>query len=956
MKSFPKIKYIVIPYLILTVLHIIMAIPLSVPVVWPDEYIFIFFSQFIAGTATLPDLQNSNTIGSYGYSILIAPLSLLFKDPSSLYRAIIVLNSIIGSSLYIALFLFLSKILKAESGESAVIAFVSCLYPAFIIQTNVAYTSGITPAIFTFTVLSFYNLLKNKTLLSSIIFSLMCGLLSIIHVRFIPVIITSLVLVGYLIYLKKLQFVHLLAIIFILSLFSVFHFEFDKIIFTGFENINAKVLLTAQLIEIFEVTILIFYVYLTIFFIIKQHYLYLISSICGIITGLFFSTQEFSSLLLLVLVSYLILLKIKDRVTVKEIFKNLAVFILLFLITAFVFSNPDHAGTISYRITNWLINSLGTIYYGAFATHLLLLIGFALLFLELTESGLITRSTPISEDGYISETTTRFYIRKLLNEPEKAALFFYVITSIFLFLITKTTFEYSSDFYRADLLFFGRYIEAFFPPLIAYSFFKLKTINLKKFFFAATLSMLIFILITYILILKYGNMIYSEIDFRSCISFFSLRAPLGNINIILYSLFALVISNIILLLIRFKAYLAIFFSGVVFLAFSAFTYYYVIIYHQNEKLSRTRILDLLEELPDSVNIYYDNSLINEFSNNAFGYMFQMPGRKFSLINTDKSIIKKAVIFGGKYDYMDSYSSNAILLQIEQSGEDYLWLNPDFPSKINYKKFMPSYSDVPLLKDYIGGVSRKRFTGNYNISEHSFIRLPWKESDSNIVLNFAVYNAYGSSHFMEVKVNGKSVFHDNIRIDSSQYKIYTTIQPGISHIKIEFIDSLAKYDPTTKIQRGIFLIDFNIANLSENYLLNNNEQISENLIEDAAKNIKLKIRGNYDLSKMPMTPNGEIKIPIVIENIGTKNIYFNGKYPVYLTYSWLSFVFQNTESVCEIPISLSGLLKPGEETNAFIKVKNPKNKGKYFLKFDLIQKGQGLLDKGNSISQPILFKI
>lgn len=133
---------------------------------------------------------------SYGYSIILTPLFLIFDDPIVMYKVSILLNAIM---LYCSFLLCydISKKLSRDTNRTVLIliSFVISMYPAYIVQTNVAWCESA----LIFFVWLLVRLLMSINDKSKQVTLLVLGMLSfyiyIIHQRAIGIVISSIIVV-----------------------------------------------------------------------------------------------------------------------------------------------------------------------------------------------------------------------------------------------------------------------------------------------------------------------------------------------------------------------------------------------------------------------------------------------------------------------------------------------------------------------------------------------------------------------------------------------------------------------------------------------------------------------------------------------------------------------------------------------------------------------------------------
>ena len=129
---------VIIPFLLLVIIHILMASQIKVPIVWPDEYFHVFYAKSFLGWFVTFPLPKVGFLGSFGYSMLISPIIAIMQTPENYFTSILYFNSIISSSLYIGLYFFIKKLLNSDNFNSFLISFVISLYPAYLLQSNTA--------------------------------------------------------------------------------------------------------------------------------------------------------------------------------------------------------------------------------------------------------------------------------------------------------------------------------------------------------------------------------------------------------------------------------------------------------------------------------------------------------------------------------------------------------------------------------------------------------------------------------------------------------------------------------------------------------------------------------------------------------------------------------------------------------------------------------------------------
>jgi len=210
----------------LVLLHVVLTIKMQYPNIW-DEFGYLGRARYLAGAAHLP-----HNIGPYhfGYSLFLVPSFWLFSDPYYIYKAVLITNSLMISTLYFPLYYIMHSLLDNEKRLSALIAFVCCLYPAFLLQSNLAWSESAFIPIYASFIASFGTFIKRKSYSTLFLFSSFCGFLYTIHPRALPILPIAICYMCFLAALKEirkyqlLQFILIAAFIFLLTNLIDSHF------------------------------------------------------------------------------------------------------------------------------------------------------------------------------------------------------------------------------------------------------------------------------------------------------------------------------------------------------------------------------------------------------------------------------------------------------------------------------------------------------------------------------------------------------------------------------------------------------------------------------------------------------------------------------------------------------------------------------------------------------------
>ncbi|MCF8082921.1 MAG: hypothetical protein K9M96_07490 [Deltaproteobacteria bacterium] len=205
------------PYLGLVFLHIILGLKMQQPIIFADEVGYLGVARYFAGVSHLPQ---GIQLYHFGYSLFLLPAFWLFSDPISAYRAAIVINSLLLSSLYISIYFLLHRFFECGKKLSFLIAFITCLYPAFLLQSNIAWSENAFIPCFSFFIISFGLLIDKKSYLMALVFGFLTGFLFTIHPRALPILPTVVIYLLVLAFLAKIPKTKI--ILSILVIFTVY--------------------------------------------------------------------------------------------------------------------------------------------------------------------------------------------------------------------------------------------------------------------------------------------------------------------------------------------------------------------------------------------------------------------------------------------------------------------------------------------------------------------------------------------------------------------------------------------------------------------------------------------------------------------------------------------------------------------------------------------------------------
>lgn len=196
------LSFYVMPYLVLLVIHILMGLTMYGPTILPDEFGYLGRARYLSGVA---EIIQGGAFYHFGYSLFLLPSFWLFSDPGHVYKAIMVTNSLLMSSLYFGLFYILRRFLECPKRISCLVAFSCCLYPAFILQSNIAWSENAFIPMYGIFIASIGTLVKKQSWLSVFLFGFSSAFLYTIHPRGLLIIPISIIFLLFLMLTKTLS-------------------------------------------------------------------------------------------------------------------------------------------------------------------------------------------------------------------------------------------------------------------------------------------------------------------------------------------------------------------------------------------------------------------------------------------------------------------------------------------------------------------------------------------------------------------------------------------------------------------------------------------------------------------------------------------------------------------------------------------------------------------------------
>lgn len=935
--NFKKIiLFIVLPYLCIVIFHLILAQQISVPTIWPDEFINIFKAKFLINGEVITKVivPMNELVGTFGYSLLITPLLIFFKEPINAFHSFLIFNSIVGSSIYIATYLFIKTIFNTDYKTPLLISIIVSLYPAYILQTNNIYYDSIAPAIFLFGILTFYYVLKKQNIVTSFLFILLATLIVWINIRLIPFTVISIVFLFYLSIkkqFKKSLFITISILLILLVILGIF--LGDSITF-GISGKNISELKNFfVLLNILQMTLIFFVIYLIFYFFFAKQFILSYFILVGLLTGIFSNNNEL--LFFILPVGFLLSLLFYSKRTERKLWLGVLYSIIVAVALYLAFPKSIGFSEIFSKLLSWVINLSGTLYYALVSSFLLFFFGCVFIYLRLWRQFVNIPDEKEMEENLEREYKKTYTLKRIIAEPSQTALLLMFLASLACLFVSIYPTYYNTE-YRADLLFFGRNIELLFAGILAFALYKIKYSDPKDFVIAIITSTIFFSFFSIIMILSYDNVISSEASYKSFISFFPFRAIIGNINILIFSTFTFIIGMLLIIFFRYKTILTSIILSGIFLFITFFTYKYVDLYTCNEKTNRTKLVDYLNKhFPDITEIDYDINNYKETSQNGLSYAFHLWNKKINFV--DSSAFKTGLIISSPYYGLQDLN-RFVLLAIEHDGKDYLWADRTIIDNNKINELIPSYLDLPLTAKSVGGIAKNGFVDENWINNNAQIIFPVRHTDSVLTI-FILLNS---------STAGKTTLNLNM---NNAIDTIVEIFPGLNKIEMNFTNASIFNYFTIRFNSNLYIdeknnVFYGIQLKSIVAISDNNYKRDKNEIECKTEGNLYKLiiqpRQNIDLSLLQPKTNDSITIPIQIINNSDSIICLN-KDSLLIGYRWKDFIFQKEYSNKLFQLKSSLCIEPNSYKEQLITIYFPKEEKKFFLEFGLSDKRNQFLE-------------
>jgi hypothetical protein len=203
-------------YATLVLLHLAGASFMRYPRSFYDECTYLGFARYFAGVSHVPNLTGGAS-GHFGYALFLVPAFLVAQAFYHQYHAALAINAFLLSSSYFSLYFLLSKLADISRTAAMTIAFVTCLYPSFLIFSNIIATENAFIPVFLLIPVSLLILIEKQTLASSVFAGGAVGATYMVHSRGISVLLGATLLLVLLASMRRLSWLRVALALLIIA-------------------------------------------------------------------------------------------------------------------------------------------------------------------------------------------------------------------------------------------------------------------------------------------------------------------------------------------------------------------------------------------------------------------------------------------------------------------------------------------------------------------------------------------------------------------------------------------------------------------------------------------------------------------------------------------------------------------------------------------------------------------
>jgi hypothetical protein len=260
-------------YILLVVLHVIVVWQQDVPMVTPDEISYIAQARFFAGIDSVPDVlqvmqhelfierfgEIPDTKGwryyHFGYPLLISPVYALVDEIDQAYKIVQVFNGFLLSGLFLIFYAWLRVITGVERQTACLIAFVTALYPAYILQAYVAWAENLLIIGVAASCLLYARFLRSGNFVTLMAFALVAGLQYAVHPRGLAVVLAAGMVLALLMVFQRDRLAHVFTALVVLVVVFVCAHLFVQGMASLMSNLQQSAYVQKRLFEVFDLNV-----------------------------------------------------------------------------------------------------------------------------------------------------------------------------------------------------------------------------------------------------------------------------------------------------------------------------------------------------------------------------------------------------------------------------------------------------------------------------------------------------------------------------------------------------------------------------------------------------------------------------------------------------------------------------------------------------------------------------
>lgn len=169
-------------FVALLVIRLVLLAPMTGPRIAPDEHGYLLQGRYLASVGATPVMDGVHFY-TPGYSLLIAPIHALLREPGAVYRAVLVTNVLILGVLFIALYLLARKLFELPPRRASLVAAVASAYPAYLLHSALAMAESFFVTLFCLWGLALLLFGRRRDIPSAVLVGSLTSLLYLVHPR-----------------------------------------------------------------------------------------------------------------------------------------------------------------------------------------------------------------------------------------------------------------------------------------------------------------------------------------------------------------------------------------------------------------------------------------------------------------------------------------------------------------------------------------------------------------------------------------------------------------------------------------------------------------------------------------------------------------------------------------------------------------------------------------------------